>query len=174
MMFPDWSRRVLPIVTTFTSTPELALRSYRACHRRGYLSRLAVTVICVIVGLGQVVVALAGVGAQPGAQLLPGVVLAVYGVFFFAFRERSVRKQLAAYLGGSRDVTFTLTDTECRTQGGDRATTRTWTTFSGVSRVGDFWVLRVSPQMAMGLPTSALDEQQTATFVSLIQEKGLS
>lgn len=60
-----------------------------------------------------------------------------------------------------------------RTQGPDRSTSRTWATFRSVSRVGDFWVLRVSPQMAMGLPVAALNEQQTTAFLTLLQEKGL-
>lgn len=127
-------------------------------------------VTCVTVGL----VAAAIAPAVKPSLLGPGVVLALYGVVFFMLRERAVRKQLAPYLKTTGEVTITLTDTEYRTQGPDRATARTWTTFSSVSRVDDFWVLRVSPQMAMGLPASALDEQQTAAFVSLMEEKGLN
>lgn len=160
----------LPIVTTFTSTPDMVMRSYRACHRRGYRNRLVLMLTCVIVGLAEIAIAISAI--RP--LLWPGVVLALYGLAFFALRERSVRKQLAPYLRGSREVTITLTDTEYRTQGPDQATARTWTTFTSVSRVGDFWVLRLSAQAAMGLPTSALDERQTKTFLSLIRAKGLS
>jgi hypothetical protein len=160
----------LPIVTTFTFTPDLVLQSYRACHRRLYRNRVALVITCVTVGLAEVAISLAGVFPL----LWPGVVLALYGIAFFAWREHSVRKQLAPYRQGARQVTITLTETEYRTQGPDRATARTWTTFSSVSRVGDFWVLRVSPQMAMGLPASALDEQQTVAFTTLIKEKGLA
>jgi hypothetical protein len=146
------------------------MRSYRACHRRGYRNRIALVATSVTVGLVEAAI---GVAFKP-SLLWPGVALALYGAGFFLLRERAVRKQLAPYLKTTREVTITLTDAEYRTQGPDRSTARTWTTFSNVSRVDDFWVLRVSPQMAMGLPTSALDDQQTAAFVSLINEKGLN
>ncbi|SEL14303.1 hypothetical protein [Streptacidiphilus jiangxiensis] len=159
----------LPIVTSFTSSPEMVLRSYRACHRSRYLNRLALMITCATVGLIEVAISLNGSFPVRWA----GVALALWGVAFFAWRELSVRRQLAPYLKGSRQVTITLTETEYRTQGPDRATARTWTTFSSVTRVGDFWVLRLSPQAAMGLPVSALDEQQTAAFTALMREKGL-
>jgi uncharacterized membrane protein YphA (DoxX/SURF4 family) len=111
-------------------------------------------------------------GRVPGAVLV-GAVLMLCGAGFFLLRERSVRRQLAPYLVGEREVTVTMTDTEYRTQGPDRSTSRTWTTFRSVSRVGDFWVLRVSPQMAMGLPVAALNDQQTTAFLALLREKGL-
>jgi hypothetical protein len=159
----------MPITTTFVSTPATVLRSYRACARRGYIQRVAVTIGLVTAGAAAAVAGLAGV---PGAVRL-GVALAVSGAAFFLLRERSVRRQLGPYLKGDREVTITMTDREYRTQDPERATSRTWTTFRSVSRVGDFWVLRVSSQMAMGLPVSALDEQQTSAFLQLLQEKGL-
>ncbi|MFJ9706198.1 hypothetical protein [Streptomyces sp. NPDC101234] len=112
-------------------------------------------------------------GAQVPNGVPAGTVLVLWGAGFFLLRERSVRRQLAPYLVGERKVTVTMTDTEYRTQGPDRSTSRTWTTFRSVSRVGGFWMLRVSPQLAMGLPVAALDEQQTAAFLTLLREKGL-
>ncbi len=159
----------MPITTTFTSTPATVLRSYRACARRGYVQRVVITIGLVTVGVATVIAGLAGV---PNT-VVPGVVLVLAGVGFFVLRERAVRRQLAPYLRGEREVTVTMTDTEYRTQGPDRATSRTWTTFRKVSRVGDFWVLSVSPQMGMALPAAALDEQQTTAFLQLLQEKGL-
>ncbi|MFI0942480.1 hypothetical protein [Streptomyces sp. NPDC021020] len=157
------------ITTTFVTTPATVLRSYRACARQGYLQRLAVTSGLVAAGAALVVVGLVAVPRIAPA----GGALMLFGGGFFLLRERSVRRQLAPYLKGNREVTVTMTDTEYRTQGEDRATSRTWTTFRSVSRVGDFWVLRLSPQMAMGLPVEALDEQQTAAFLELLREKGL-
>lgn len=112
-------------------------------------------------------------GARDSGTFLLGTQWVLCGAGFFLLRERSIRRQLAPYLAGEREVTVTMTDTEYRTQGPEQSTSRTWTTFRSVSRVGDFWVLRVSPQMAMGLPVEALNEQQTAAFLSLLREKGL-
>ncbi|MEV0738144.1 hypothetical protein AB0I51_19685 [Streptomyces sp. NPDC050549] len=130
---------------------------------------MAVTIGLVAVGAAAVAAGLAGVSGAAG----PGVMLMLSGAGFFLLRERSVRRQLAPCLGAEREVTVTMTDSEYRAEGPDRATSRTWTTFRSVSRVGDFWVLRVSPRLAMGLPVTALDDQQTAAFVELLREKGL-
>ncbi|MEU6772234.1 hypothetical protein [Streptomyces sp. NPDC046759] len=159
----------MPIVTTFVSTPAMVLRSYRACARRGYVQRVVITVGLVVVGGGTCAAGIAGVHGA----LLTGVLLMLWGAGSFLLRERSVRHQLAPYLVGERQVTVTMTDLEYRAQGPDRSTSRTWTTFRDVSRVGDFWVLRVSPKMAMGLPVTALNEQQTAAFLTLLRQKGL-
>ena len=132
------------------------MRSYRACHRRTYVLRWVVT-------LGAVVI-----GTATGDRTL-----IVIGLALFAFLEFSVRRQLQAYLSGDREVTITMTDDEYRTQGPDRATARTWSTFTKVERVGEFWVLRVSNVAALGLPTAVLDEQQTSQFVAFLREKGL-
>jgi len=158
----------MPIVTTFVTTPTTVLRSYRACARRGYVQRVAISTGLLLVGGGMCVV-----GARDSGTVLLGTVWMLCGAGFFLLHERSIRRQLAPYLVGEREVTVTMTDTEYRTQGPDQSTSRTWTTFRSVSRVGDFWVLRVSPQMAMGLPVEALNEQQAAAFLSLLREKGL-
>jgi len=101
------------------------------------------------------------------------VVPVLIGIALFAFAELSVRRQLKPYLSGPRSVTVTITDEEYRTRSLDRATVRNWTTFTGVRRVGQFWVLRISNRAALGLPANALDEQQTADFIRLISAKGL-
>ena len=98
---------------------------------------------------------------------------AVIGVAYFVASELWVRRQLRDYLTGVRTVTVTMTDEEYRTQGPDRATARTWTTFQRVGRVGDFWVLRISNAAAMSLPVSALNSQQTSEFEALVRRKGL-
>jgi hypothetical protein len=66
-----------------------------------------------------------------------------------------------------------MTDDEYRIQGPDRASASTWTTFTGVRRVGNFWVLRISSMAAIGLPTNALDAAQTAAFEGLMRSRGL-
>ena len=68
---------------------------------------------------------------------------------------------------------MTITDDEYRTKGPDRAPARTWSTFTGVRRVGRFWVLRLSATTAMGLPVDALDAAETRHFKALMQTKGL-
>ncbi|MCD0482344.1 hypothetical protein LO771_07940 [Streptacidiphilus sp. ASG 303] len=159
----------MDITATFTTTPATVMASYRALGRRGYVQRWLVSAGCVAVGLAGVAASLSGARTPPW----PGAVLAAWGVVFFALRERAVRRRLAPYLKGTREVTVTLTDTEYRTQGPDRATSRTWTTFRSVSRVGDFWVLRMSPRAGMALPAAALDADQTLAFTAAMREKGL-
>lgn len=158
----------IPITTTFVITPAMVLRSYPACSRRGYVRRVVISTGLLLVGG---VLCVAGTRVPDGVPA--GTVLVLWGAGLFLLRERSVRRQPAPYLVGERKVTVTMTDTEYRTQGPDRSTSRTWTTFRSVSRVGDFWVLRVSPQLAMSLPVAALDEQQKAAFLTLLWEKGL-
>lgn len=157
------------ITTTFVTTPATALRSYRACARRAYTRRVAVSIGAVGIGLAAVAAGLAGVTRAT----VPGATLAFYGAALFLLGEGVVRLQMRPYLKKPRTVTVTMTDAEYRTQGPDRATSRPWTTFRSVSRVDDFWVLHVSRRAAMALPVAALDEQQTATFLELLREKGL-
>lgn len=148
--------RVTSITTTFTTDPRTVLRSYRACHRRAYFVRWIVSLVLVAEGAAS-------------RSIAPAVV----GVAYFLGSEFWVRRQLHDYLQGQRSVTVTMTEEEYQTQGPDRATSRTWTIFQRVGRVGDFWVLRVSNAAAMSLPASALDEHQTAEFKDLLRRKGL-
>ena len=134
----------------------MILRSYRACHRTAYIGRW-------VLGIGAVIV---GVAIQS-----PGLVVA--GLVGWFVMEFSVRRQLRDYLGGPREVTLTMTEDEYKTQGPDRATARTWSTFHNVSRVGAFWVLRISNVAAMAIPVEALDAEQTEAFEALVRRKGL-
>jgi hypothetical protein len=145
------------ISTTFEATPKAVMRSYRACHRRAYAIRWAVTIALVVVS----VVIVHNLGP------------ALVGVAYFVLSELSVRRQLKPYLAGPRTVTITMNDQEYRTDTGDRATARTWTTLTNVSQVGGFWVLRISNAAAMAFPLAALDATQTSAFEDLMRGKGL-
>jgi hypothetical protein len=144
------------IEASFTTTPQTVIQSYRACHRGAYLFRWLLVAIGVIVSV-----------------LLRDPVFAIGGVALFGYGWWSVRKQLRPYLAGPREVTVTMTDDEYLTHGPDRATSRTWSTFQTVHRVGDFWVLRISNMAALALPVSALDQLQTEAFIGLMTSKGL-
>lgn len=146
----------MELSTTFTTTPTSVLQSYRACHRTGYVARWVLSAALVVLGIVE-------------RDIVPVLV----AIAFVVFAEWSTRQQLKPYRGGPRTVTVTITDDEYRTQGPDRATARTWTTFTRVQRVGAFWVLRISNMAALGLPISALDEEQTSRFVALMRSKGL-
>jgi hypothetical protein len=146
----------LNLSITFTSTPAIVMRSYRACHRTAYIVRWVMAVVAVLAGV---------------ATRAPFLV--ALGLGSFAFAELSVRRQLQPYLSGPREVTITMTDEEYRTQGPDRATARTWSTFTKVNRVGAFWVLRISNMAALAFPADALNEAQTKQFVAFVSEKGL-
>jgi hypothetical protein len=146
----------MEISTTFTTTPKTVMQSYRACHRTDYVVRWTLTIGLLILGASH---------HDP--------VPAILAVAFFAFAEWSVRRLLKPYLARPRTVTVTITDEEYRTQGPDRATARTWSTFTKVQRVGAFWVLRISNVAALGLPAEALDDVQTAAFLSLMRSKRL-
>lgn len=102
-------------------------------------------------------------------DVVPVLIAAAY----FAFAELSVRRQLKPYLSGPRTVTVTISSEQYRTESSDRTTARTWTTFTKVRRVGQFWVLRISNLAALSLPVGALDESQTAEFPDLMRAKGL-
>ncbi|MFR9723471.1 hypothetical protein ACL02R_08875 [Streptomyces sp. MS19] len=157
-----------PIVATFTSTPRLALRSYRACHRAAHVfNRLAAGALLAS-GL-----LTAAAGAADGAVYVPGLVIAMAGLVIFLLQRALVRRQLADHLAGPAEVTVTMTDTEYQVRGPGVSRAKAWGTFRRVRRVGDFWILRVNPAAAMALPASALDERQTAAFVSLMESKGL-
>lgn len=142
--------------TTFTSTPAIVMQSYRACHRTAYVARWVIAVTAVVVG-----------------ALTRDLVLVALGFVGFAIAEYSVRRQLQPYLAGPRGVTITMTDDEYRTQGPDRATARTWSTFTKAKKVGAFWVLRVSNMAALAFPAAALDAEQTAQFTAFLKAKGL-
>ncbi|MEU6535896.1 hypothetical protein [Streptomyces sp. NPDC047000] len=157
------------VTTTFVTTPAPALRSCRACSRRAYTRRRAVTVGSVTIGAAATAAGLAGVPDAAAAGATP----ACYGALVLLLGETAVRLQLRPCLRRQREVTVTMTDTEYRAQGPDRATSRAWTAFRSVSRVDGFWVLRTSPRSAMALPTAALDERQTAAFLELLGRKGL-
>lgn len=146
----------MEISTTFTTTPKTVMESYRACHRTGYILRWILAV------------GIAGLGVTQG-DLVPVLI----GVAYFGFSEFSVRRQLKPYLSGPRTVTVTMTDDEYRLKGPDRASSSTWTAFTRVGRVGNFWVLRISNMAAISLPRSALDDGQTAAFEDLMRSKGL-
>jgi hypothetical protein len=146
----------MEISTTFTTTPKSVMQSYRACHRSRYVFRWVFTIGLAVLGLLQ-------------GDLVPILI----GIAYFAFSEFSVRRQLKPYLSGPRTVTVTMTDDEYRTQGPHRGSASTWTIFTSVKRVGQFWILRISNMAALGLPTNALDEAQTAAFEELLRSKGL-
>ena len=145
-----------PITTTFTTDPKMIMRSYRASHRRVYITRWIIAGALVVIGI-----------------VTPSIGLVAAGPILWIVMEVSVRRQLRAYLQGPRDVTVTMTEDEYRTQGPDRSTSRTWTTFERVSRVREFWVLRISTAAAMALPAAALDAEQTVAFEQLLRRKDL-
>jgi len=108
----------MEIATTFTTDPKNVLRSYRACHPAGVAVHSVLAVALVLLGIFE----------QSIAQV-------VFGIFVFAFGEISLRRQLKPYVQGPRTVTVTMTEDEYRTQGPDRATSRTWTRLAPYCRV---------------------------------------
>ena len=146
----------MPIVVTFTSDPKLVMRSYRAAHQWAFLFRCGASVVTVLLGVST-----------------RSIGVTALGVAVFVIGEVAVRRQLRPFLQGVRQVTLTMTDNEYKTEGPDRSTSRTWSTFNRAKRVGDFWVLRVSTAAALAFPASALNESQTEAFKSLLRAKGL-
>ena len=144
------------ISSTFTTTPSSVMRSYRACHRAVYVIVLPIAILSIVIGIVD-----------------NAVGWIAWGVGGPVILEVSARVQLRPYLSGNRTVTVTITGNEYRTIGQDRATARPWTAFTGVRRVGRFWVLRLSATAAMALPAHALDPAQTRQFEALMQQKGL-
>jgi hypothetical protein len=144
------------ISATFTATPQLVLRSYRACHPLAFALRWALVSLEVLVGV-----------------VLRSWILVALGVLVAVVGSRSVRRGLRPYLDAPRDLTITMTDEEYRVAGLELPTSRTWTTLRTVRRRGDFWVLRISAAAAMAFPAAVLDDDQTAAFVALMGRHGL-
>jgi hypothetical protein len=160
----------LPIVATFTTTPEMARASYRVCTEPWLLLTRVFLMLALLAGLSATVRSLsAGDGAPPVALFLTAVPPLV-----LLLHQRMIRAQLAPYLDGPVEITVTLTDSEYRVGKAGVTNAQPWTAFRRVTRSGDFWVLRTSRLAATALPAAALDDGQTAAFRSLLRDKGLS
>jgi hypothetical protein len=144
------------VSTSYTTTPDSLLRSYRAIARRAYLTRCVGSAAAVLFGIVT-------------RDVLPVVI----GIAWYALAELWVRRQLAKRWKGPRTLTVTITEDEFQIQGPDDATSRRWTTFESVGRVQDFWVLRISNTQGMALPADALDAEQTAVFQDILARNGL-
>lgn len=133
------------------------MSSYRASHRRAYLTRWVLTVVLLLV-----------------AVATRSVVIAVAALAGFAGAEWTVRRRLRKYRRGSREVTITITQDGYHTQGPDTATFRTWSDFTSVTQVGQFWVLRLASTGALAFPADVLSEDETVRFTSLLRRHGLT
>src|SRR5690349_2116758 len=102
----------MEITTTFTTTPRMVMRSYRACHRTAYIIVLPLAFLSIVIGIVD------GSGSWIG-----------WGIGIPVVMEALARFQLRRYLKGSRTVTVTITDDEYRTKGPDRATAWPWSGF---------------------------------------------
>jgi hypothetical protein len=144
------------ISATFTATPRLVVRSYRACTPLATALRWGLVGAEVAVGIA-----------------LRSWVLVALGVLMTAVGAMTVRRRLRPYLDRPRDLTITITDTDYRVAGLETPTACPWTAVSAVRRRGAFWVLRISRAAAMAFPAAALDADQTAAFVTLMRGRGL-
>jgi hypothetical protein len=147
---------VQPIVVTYTSTPGLVLRSYRACHRTAVTMQWSLSVAWLIVGV-----------------VLHMWIFVVTSLLAPLMVEFQVRRRLRPYLQGPRTVTITITEDEYRVQGPDRATSRTWTTVRDVRRRGEFWVFRLATAGAMAFRAGALNDADDEAFRDLIRRRSL-
>jgi hypothetical protein len=142
------------LVVSFEVTPRSLVRAYRACHRVLYLN---------IVG-GCVLLGLLGLLGDPSAI--------VAAVIMLVLHELAIRAQMRGYRC-TGTATVTMNDSGYHVAAPGQSSSRDWSTFTKVQRVGDFWVLRVSRLAAMALPVTALTGQQAEDFTALMRQKSL-
>ena len=146
----------MQIESTFTSTPRMVLRSYRACARRAYVGRVVLAIGLVVVG-----------------AVTQRWMFAALGFAYFVGQELWVRRQLHGYLQGDRQVTIRISDDAYESQGPDRTNRWAWTEFVSAARYDEFWVLRVDRRRALSVPVGALTHDQALSFEQLLRAKGL-
>lgn len=159
------------ILSSFTTTPQLARESLRACHGGSLLARRLLSVACVLVGLLLLAENLLTPKPDPAGVISACVVIAVGAGLPLAQRRKTAR-QLAQY-AEARETRIALTDAEYRVEGSERTLTRSWDTFDRVRLVRGFWVLRAGSAGALAFPADALDAAQTMTFTAAMRDRGL-
>jgi hypothetical protein len=159
------------ISVSFVFTPDMAKRSFRACHPSAPVARWLPAGIYVVFGLVVLAVALQRSKPDP-IGLIFGCALLLLGFGWPAFQARRVARLLRPFAepAGSRIV---LTDAEYAAESAGSAVSRRWTTFTSVAPVRGFWVLKTESEGPLAFPADALDATQTEVFRSAMREKGL-
>jgi hypothetical protein len=159
------------ISSSFVFTPEMAKRSFRACHPSAPVARWLPAGIYVVLGVLALTEALQGAKPDPVGLGVGGVVL-LLGLGWPVIQARRISKRLRYFEepGATRIV---LTDAEYAAESPGRTMTRAWTTFKSVALVRGFWVLKLEAEGKIAFPADALDATQTEVFRAAMREKGL-
>jgi hypothetical protein len=156
---------------SFVFTPEMAKRSFRACHPSAPPARWLPAGIYVAFGL--VVLAIAVQRSKPDPiGLVFGCALLLLGVSWPVLQARRVARLLRPFAEPS-PTRIVLTDAEYAAESAERTISRLWTTFKRVSLTRGFWVLKTESEGTIAFPADLLDATQTEVFRAAMREKGL-
>ncbi|MEU8638085.1 hypothetical protein AB0C38_38395 [Amycolatopsis sp. NPDC048633] len=161
----------MDISSSFVFTPEMAKRSFRACHPSAPVARWLPAGIYVVFGVVVLTIALQRSKPDPIGLVL-GSAFLLLGVAWPVLQARRVARLLRPFAepATSRIV---LTDAEYAAESPGRTMTRGWTTFTSVALVRGFWVLKLEAEGKVAFPADALDATQTEVFRTAMREKGL-
>ncbi|GLY44604.1 hypothetical protein Amsp01_106270 [Amycolatopsis sp. NBRC 101858] len=161
----------MDISLSFVFTPEMAKRSFRACHPSAPVARWLPAGIYVVLGVLVLAEALQGATPDPVGLGVGGVVL-LLGLGWPVLQARRISRRLRSFdePGATRIV---LTDAEYAAESPGRTMTRAWTTFTNVALVRGFWVLKIEAEGKIAFPADLLDAAQTDTFRAAMRAKGL-
>lgn len=161
----------MDISFSFVYTPELAKRSFRACHPSAPVARWLPAAIYVVLGVLVLTEAFQGAEPDPVGLAVGGVVL-LLGLGWPVIQARRISRRLKAFTepGTTRIV---LTDAEYAAEMPGRTMTRAWSTFTSVVLVRGFWVLKLEAEGKIAFPADLLDAPRTDAFRAAMLEKGL-
>ncbi|WP_284742228.1 hypothetical protein [Amycolatopsis sp. RTGN1] len=161
----------MDISFSFVFTPEMAKRSYRACHPSAPVARWLPAVIYVVLGVLALAEALRSSPPDP-VGLGVGCVVLLLGLGWPVFQARRIARLLRPFAepATSRIV---LTNAEYAAESPGRTMTREWATFKSVALVRGFWVLKIEAEGKVAFPADALDAPRTEVFRAAMREKGL-
>lgn len=159
------------ISVSLVVTPELARRSYRACYPGASVERWLTAGIFLVGGLAMLITALQN--SRPNLLgLVGGCAFLALGIVRVVIPARRAAR-LAHSAAGSAPITIVLSDTGYTVTDPDRTVTRAWSTFTSVSPVRGFWVLKTGLESPITFPTGLLDAEQTDVFQAVVRKKGL-
>lgn len=161
----------MDISFSFVFTPEMAKRSYRACHPSAPVARWLPAVIYVVLGVLALAEALRSSPPDP-VGLGVGCVVLLLGLGWPALQARRIARLMRHYDEPSA-TRIVLSDAEYAVEAPGRTMTRLWTTFKRVALVRGFWVLKTESEGTIAFPADLLDATQTEVFRAAMREKGL-
>lgn len=156
----------MQIHTTYTLTPDEALRGVRVFKRTWYQVSVGAGVALILLGLGTLFVA-----SAPGVS---GLFLVLNGTLFALLPEavlRLARRRRGADAYTPVEVTLDDEGLTLRTEASEGGLP--WGDFARIQRQGGFWIFRTGPSRAVLVPERALAPEAAAELEAFLRAKGL-